>query len=597
MFGRKKEKSSQVGPKPSLKKLGPRILQFAKPQALLLTGGFIALILASGINLLFPWLIKELLNGNTGLSLANDLKTIAIALVGLFFIQSLFFYFRHLMFHIAGYRVVSDIRKKLYTSMISQDISFFDREKVGDLLSRLSTDTQVLQRAVTVNLSVAARYLFQVVGGVILMMTISPSLSLSILAVIPVMIVAGAVWGKKLRKISKNMLEKTGEASTAAEESLGSVKTVRSFTGENREVQRYADAVDEALSLGVARSKFGAMFSSTMVFLMHSTIAVILCIGIQRVVSGTMSEGDLTAFVLYAGIVSVSFVFLIGVWDDFMSALGAGDRIFAVLDQVASVTTAQNAVEIPNTASQTSPALVEFQNVNFNYPSRPELGVLEDLSFQIKQGETLALVGPSGAGKSTIASLIPRFYDPIKGSVFYKGLNLKELSTCELRQEIAVVEQNPQVFSVSIKDNILYGNPEASDAELIKAIKSANLEEFIDQLPEGVDTLVGNRGIRLSGGEKQRLAIARAIIKDASLLILDEATSSLDSVNEHLVQQALETLMTGKTCLIIAHRLSTVQHADKVIVLRNGQVVESGTHSSLLAEDGLYKNLVNHQLL
>jgi len=594
MFRRRKEKPKFDGPKPSLKKLAPRILQFARPQALLLTGGFIALILASGINLLFPWLIKELLNGNTGLSLKDNLQTVAIVLVGLFFVQALFFYVRHLMFHKAGYRVVADIRRKLYASMVGQDISFFDREKVGDLLSRLSSDTQVLQRAVTVNLSVAARYLFQVVGGVILMMLISPALSLSILAVVPLMIVAGAVWGKKLRLISKNMLEKTGEASTAAEESLGSIKTVRAFTGESRETDRYSEAVNQALDFGIARSRFGALFSSTMVFIMHSTIAVILCFGIQKVLSGDMSEGDLIAFVLYSGIVSVSFVFLLGVWDDFMSALGAGDRIFAVLDEIPLVSSPQNALEIPKVHSS---GLVEFEDVSFQYPSRPELSVLQGLSLRIEEGETVALVGPSGAGKSTIAALIPRFYDPAEGIISFKGVELKQLSTCSLREDIAVVEQNPQVFSVSVRENILYGKPDATDAELIQAIKSANLEEFIDRLPEGLDTLVGNRGIRLSGGEKQRLAIARALIKNASLLILDEATSSLDSVNEQLVQQALETLMKGKTCLIIAHRLSTVQHADKVLVLRNGQIVEEGTHSSLLAEDGLYKNLVNHQLL
>ena len=577
----------------TLKQVFPRLLKIAAPHWRALLAGFLCLSLGSVINLAFPYLIKLCLNEEYGIVLSEHLGQVVLFIIGLFALQSVIFYYRHLIFHAVGARVVRDIRQNLYNSMLAQDISFFDSSKVGDLLNRLALDTELLQSAVTVNISISVRYALQVLGGIILMILISPYLTLMLVLAIPLVIVGGIVWGKKLKSLARYMQDKLGDAASVAEESLGAVRTVRVFSGEEFEKRRYGDAVTEAMDAGIQRAKFAAMFSSSMVFLMHSAIAGILFVGASMVFSNSMSVGDLTAFLLYGVIVAVSFGFLAGAWDSFMLAAGASERIFSIIDSLPTVSRPQSPASLKNHKA----GKVEFDNVSFSYPTRSHLTVLEDLSFSINEGETVALVGPSGGGKTTIASMIPRFYDPSSGSINYMGENLKDLDPDELRSYISIVQQEPQIFSVSIRENILYSKRDASEDELINATKVANLYDFISSLPEGFDTLVGDRGIQLSGGEKQRLAIARAVLKNPSFLILDEATSSLDSENERLVQNALEKLMEGRTSLVIAHRLSTVQHADKVLTIQNGQITQQGTHSSLVQEEGLYKTLVEHQLL
>lgn len=576
-----------------LKIVAPRVLALARPHTGTLVVGLVALGIASGINLLFPYLIGKALNNELGLELASDLPVMLGWLIALFAIQAGFFYVRHYCFHAVGHRVVAGLRKKLYQSMIYHDVAFFDRSKVGDLLSRLSSDTQLVQRAVTINISVAVRYLLQVLGGVVLMLIISPKLTLVIVVVVPVIVLGGMFWGKKLRTISKRMQEQLGDASVVAEETLASVKTVRVFTGEKHEVARYDRNIEASLQSGIHRTQVAALFASSMVFLLHSSIAAIFCYGAQMVINAQLSIGDLTAFVLYGTIVAVSFGFLAGTWDEFMQAVGASERIFETLDAQKLITIPQAPMKMPEVVAGS----IQFDSVSFAYPSRPDVPVLKELSFEVASGQTVALVGPSGGGKSTIAALIPRFYDPQQGQVRYAGAPVTELNPFELREHISLVPQDPQVFSVSIGENIRYGKRDATAAEVEAAAESANLTAFLDSLPQGLDTLVGDRGIQLSGGQRQRIAIARAILKNPKFLVLDEATSSLDSENEKLVQQALERLMHDRTTLIIAHRLSTVQHADKVLVIKDGQIEQTGTHSSLVEETGLYRTLVEYQLL
>lgn len=577
----------------SVKELYPRIFELLKTHKRELILGLIALALGSGINLFFPYFIRLLLNGRFGFSLNEDLGKISIALILLFAVQALFFYFRHYFFYVVGYKVVTTLRNKLFAALMAQDVAFFDSSRVGDLLSRLSSDTNMLQRAVTRNISVALRYLLQVVGGIGLMLYISVKLSLVIILLVPVSVIAGIMWGKRLRSYSKKMQEEIGEATVIAEESVGAAKLVKIFAGGNYEVSRYARAIDSALRTGIARTKIAASFSSSMVFLLHSSLAIILWYGGYLTLQKELTIGDLTGFLLYGVIVSVSFAFLANVWDEFMQALGAADRVFEIIDHKPHVLNTSNPVKLPSHTTGT----VCFQNVCFSYPSRPQNQALHNISFKIPEGSSLALVGPSGAGKSTIASLIPRFYDPDSGVIRYCDIDLRKLDLEELRTEISVVQQNPQVFSLSIGDNIHYGRLDASEEEIIEAAKAANIHDFIMNLPKGYDTPVGDRGVQLSGGEKQRVAVARAILKNPKFLILDEATSALDSENEYLVQQALERLMVKRSTLIIAHRLSTVQNADKVLVIKEGQISQSGSHSTLLKEDGLYKTLVAHQLL
>ncbi len=594
------DNSAKQAPRPKLKQglrsaksAAPRLLSLSLEYRKTLLIGLVALTLGSGINLLFPYLIRKVLNEEYGLHLAKDLTLITGVLIVLFCIQAFFFYVRHYCFTAVGYKIVAKLRRDLFEGMMRQDLSFFDNARVGDLLSRLASDTQLVQRAVTINISVALRYAIQVLGGVVLMLIISAKLTLIILLLIPLLVCASIFWGKKLQRYSRLMQEELGVASIVAEETLSAPHTVSMFTGARYEGARYEKAIQGSLETGFKRAKIASLFSSSMVFFLHSSIALVIWYGGTLILKGTLTVGDLTAFLLYGVIVAVSFGFLAGVWDEFLQAVGGSERIFEILDTTPKIVSPRH----PRALSANIPAGVSFEKVSFAYPTRPEVLVLKEVSFQIPAGKTVALVGPSGAGKSTIALLIPRFYDPLLGGVSYGGIPLPELDPEELRAHISMVAQNPQVFSYSIGENIRYGKLSATQGEIEAAAKAANIHDFIISLPQAYDTVVGDRGVQLSGGERQRVAIARALLKDPKFLILDEATSALDSENEHLVQQALISLMKGRTSLIIAHRLSTVQHADIVLVLRNGEICQVGTHQELVTAPGLYQTLVEHQLL
>ena len=594
-FGRSASKSTAVGrfSVQSFKDTLPRIVFYLRPHIKTILIGLIGLAVGSGINLLFPYVIREALNGNLGINIEQQLGSFTLALIALFAVQASFFCIRHFCFQVVGLRVVTEIRRILFDSMLKQDIAFFDRSRVGDLLSRISSDTELLQRALTINVSVGIRYFIQVIGGTLLLFYISPKLTIVILGVIPLLVLASLFWSRRLRFLSRTMQAQLGDATVIAEEAISSIRTVRIFSAESRESDRFTDAANRALETGTRRTLVAAVFSSSMVFLLHSAIAVVIWYGGSLVLSSNLTLGDFTGFLLYVILVAVSFGFLTSTWVEFVQALGATERILEIIDEEPRITSSQYPAELPKKHN----TILRFSEVNFSYPSRAQTPVLRNVTFSIAPEETVALVGPSGAGKSTIAALLMRFYDPQSGAIYYKDSPLPSIPLKELRTEISMVPQQPQVFSVSLMENIRYSKPDASDAQVLEAAERACLGSFFDSLPDGYNTLVGDKGIQLSGGERQRIAIARTLLCDPRLLVLDEATSALDSANEQLVQSALINLMRERSSLVIAHRLSTVQHADKVLVLREGQIEQVGTHTELMQTPGLYQTLVQHQLL
>lgn len=576
-------------PKPSTTSLR-RILALARPEAKPLALGIFFLAVSSLMSLLFPQAIRlivdEALASEKNLAL---LDKAAFGLVFIFLVQAVASALRYALFSISGERVVAKLRSRLFAVLIEQEIAFFDERRTGELLNRLSSDTAVLQNAVSVNISMALRFFASVVGGIGFLIYTSPRLTLLMLAVVPPVALGAVVYGRRVRKLSRDVQDALARSGEVAEEVISGIRTVRAFASEHSEAKRYGDAVDQSFQVVRHRIKVGSTFMGIATFAAFGAAALVLWYGGRMVSRSHLTVGELTSFLVYTMIVGFSLGGLTDLWADFMKAAGAAERVFELLDRPPSMSPSEG-----KTLSKVQ-GLLEFRNVKFSYPTRKDVSVLSDLNFQIEPGEVVALVGPSGAGKSTIAALLLRLYDPDGGEIRLDGHDLRELDPHFLRRRIGIVAQEPLLFSFSIADNIRYGRETATDEELEQAAQAANAHSFIQRFPEGYKTLVGERGVQLSGGQKQRVAIARAVLKDPRVLVLDEATSALDAESEHLVKEALDRLMRGRTTLIIAHRLSTVKDADRVLVIDGGRIVQSGSHAELVAKDGLYRRLVERQ--
>lgn len=566
-----------------------RVLHLAYPERVRLAWGLLFLIIGSGMLLLYPQMIKHMIDEALQSGQIRELQQTAVMVFGIFMIQAAAGAIRYYLFTLAGERIVANLRHRLYRSILQQDIAFFDERRTGELMSRLAADATVLQNAVSVNISMLMRNLGAAVGGLVLLVYTSPVLALALLAAIPPLALGTARFGRKIRGLSRQVQDTLAETASIAEEAISGIRTVRAFAQEAWEAQRYQQAVHSSLGIAQERIRFIAWFTGGASFFGYLAIVGVLYYGGYLVLNQQLSIGDLTSFILYTLTVAVSVATLGSLWTDFMAATGAGRRIFEILDRQPLVLGGTQTLEVVQ-------ATLQFTKVCFRYPARPEAQVLSDVDFTLHPGEMVALVGPSGSGKSTIAALISRFYDPTAGAIYLDGHNLRELDASWLRTQVGVVSQDPVLMSASVAANIRYGRANADDSEIERVARDAHAHDFIHAFPEGYGTIVGERGVQLSGGQRQRVAIARAMLKDPKILILDEATSALDAESEHLVQEALDRLMRGRTTLVIAHRLSTVRHAHRVIVLDAGRIVQSGTHDSLLQDkEGMYFKLIHLQ--
>lgn len=583
----KAPKSPRVAPKVTLR----RLLSLARPEVRTLIAGTFFLLIGSGMGLLYPLAMRLIIDEALGARNRALIDQAALGMAVIFAIQSVAMGLRFFLFTTAGERVVTRLRQRLFASLMSQEVAFFDERKTGELTNRLASDTTVLQNSVSANISMVLRNGAQALGGIGMLFYTSPRLCMLMLAVVPPVAVGAVIYGRRVRKLSKEVQDALAASNEVAEESLAGVRTVRSFAAEKSEVARYSSAVETAFTISRRRILQSATFLALASFGGFAAAAVVLWYGGRLVVDGRLSVGGLTSFLVYSMTVAFSLGALTELWADFMRASGAAERVFELMDRPPAIP-ASGGERLASTEGR-----VQLQEVRFSYPARPDVPVLQGIDLNIAPGEVVAIVGPSGAGKSTIASMLGRLYDPQGGHILLDGRDLKALDPEWLRQQIGVVAQEPLLFSSSIADNIRYGKAGASDAEVAEAARAANAHDFITHFPEGYNTLVGERGVQLSGGQKQRVAIARAVLKDPRLLILDEATSALDSESEHLVKDALDRLMKGRTTLIIAHRLSTVMDADRVLVLEGGKIVQSGSHTALMGQDGLYRRLVERQFV
>ncbi len=550
----------------------------------------LALLGGSALTLVVPQSVKKLIDALATSGGSDALNAALKMLLALCVGVAILGFLRAWLYVYAGERVVARLRRSLFSRLLAREIAFFDQERTGDLISRLSADTGVLQNAVTANLSMTLRFLLQALGSVGVLFWTSTRLTLLMLAMVPFAAVGVALFARYVRKLSKKTQDALAAASTVAEEVFSNVRTVRSFAREGSEIDRYSVEVGEALSLGRRLALAYGSFQGVGSIAAFGSISLVLWYGGRLVMGGELSVGTLTSFMLYTFYLSFSLAALAGLYGDYQKAIGASQRVFQLLAQDTAMTSGMSSLVRVE-------GLVHFDQVVFAYPSRPDVRVIDHVDLTLEPGKVIALVGPSGGGKTTIAQLLSRFYDPSAGRVTLDGVDLRELDSTWLRKHIGLVSQEPVLFAMSLAENIRYGRHDATDADVIDAAKAANAHEFIAALPSGYDTQVGERGVRLSGGQRQRVAIARALLKDPKILLLDEATSALDAESEHLVQEALERLMKGRAVMVIAHRLSTVKNADLVVVIDHGRVVESGSHPALIQADGLYKRLVERQFV
>lgn len=567
-----------------------RLVSLAAPEARVLAVATVFLLLGSGASLAYPQAIRYLIDG----ALAGGGVTIdraAVAMAVIFLIQAVAVGLRYYLFTVAGERIVTRLREQLYRSLIEQEVAFFDGQRTGDLLSRLASDTTTVQNTVSVNLSMVLRNLVMVLGGLALLAHASVRLTALMLLLVPPVVVGALVVGRLVSRFSRRAQDALARATEIGEETLAGIRTVRAFAREPDEAERYGAAVWESFRIARRRIRVVALFVASMTLAAFGAVAVVLWFGGRLVMADALTVGELASFILYTLLVAISLSALGDLWADFVRAGGASERVFELLDRPPEVDPGGGLrlAEVDGA--------VEVRGVSFAYPVRPEVRVLQRVDLVLAPGSVTALVGPSGAGKSTLAALLLRLYDPDEGVILLDGRDLREFDARWLRRHVGTVAQEPVLFSTTIAANIRYGRPEAGAEEVERAARAANAHDFITALPEGYETEVGERGVRLSGGQKQRVAIARALLKDPPILILDEATSALDAEAEALVRQALERLMRARTSLVIAHRLSTVRTADRVVVLDGGEVIEAGSHDQLMAREGLYRRLVRHQLV
>lgn len=570
-----------------------RVFTYIRPYAGYFIFGMIMLALSSTILMVFLFVAGEMANAANGesrfsLSVADYGWVFLILLVA----QGLFSYLRTVTMAIVSENGMADLRKDLFNKITTLPFPYYESKRIGELTSRITNDIEKLQNTFSVTLAEFLRQIITLVIGIAVLAWLAPKLSLIMLASIPVVILVAMFFGRYVRKISKERQDQIADSNTIAEEVLQNFQIVKSFTNEYLESVRYSRSIGEVVRISIRYAKWRGVFFMFIITLLFGGIFFVLWQGALMVESGAMKLGDLFSFIMYTGMIGGAIASLGTLVTQLVGAIGATDRVFEILDQVPEIELSE-----PSTDYRRFHGNVLFSNVGFSYPARPEVEVLKDIDMRIDHGQTIALVGASGAGKSTVTSLLLRLYDYDEGLISIDGMDIRDIDLSHLRQNMALVPQDISLFAGSIRENILYGRPDATEEEVVAAARNANAWEFITEFPEGLDTVVGERGAKVSGGQRQRIAIARALLRDPSILILDEATSSLDAESEQLVQHALDTLMKGRTSIIIAHRLSTVRNVDRIYVLSQGQIVESGSHTDLMQDpEGAYNQLARLQL-
>jgi ATP-binding cassette, subfamily B, bacterial MsbA len=565
-----------------------RLFGYLKPYNGRMTLAILALLVSSGFGLAFPLVIVRLLNSVTQAKSFAPLNNLALLLVGIFLLQAAFSFVQSYLLAYIGEHIVYDLRTSLYDHLQQLSLDFYANRRVGDIISRLSSDVTQMRTMLTSNLTTLLSSVVTLVGAIVIVLTLNARLTLFILALVPAVLLVAFLFGSRIQKGSTRIQDELADSTIVAEEGLQGIRVVKSFGRETYETKRYDTAMEKTFRASLQMAVYNSAFGSVMMFLGFGSIAAVMWYGGREVIAGRLTLAMITGFLMYFITIAGSLGGLANLYGQLRAAMGGVQRVFEILDTKASVHDAPNAIVLP-----ASNGKINFQNVSFSYEDNSP--VIQGVSLDVQPGEILAFVGPSGAGKSTIFNLIPRFYDPTDGVIKIDGCDLRSVSQESLRAQMAIVPQETLLFGGTIRENILYGRLDASEAEMISAAKAANAHEFIMEFPKQYETTVGERGTKLSGGQRQRIAIARAVLKDPRILLLDEATSSLDNESERLVQEALNRLMQNRTTIIIAHRLSTIKVADRIAVLDDGRVVELGTHQELMERNGIYARLYSMQ--